>query len=230
MNLRLSVVASWVVVVSFACSHQPDPPSPWVAPQHPVPALRVVETELADVAAIERLVDGLAMLGAGEDGVAALLQLGRQMPAERLARDPAARRWLMVAVYRGVQGGGLADRFDTVRGLVDALQIAAPDSAETRFCRAYLRFVLLQDDGERLQAGALDRAIVADLGRELAGLADPALDFAGPAGWDVARIARERQRVEALLAAWPATAPVATAAATDATPVQAPAAASGSAP
>jgi hypothetical protein len=225
-----SACGAMLLLLLTACRHQPEPPSPWVRAGQPQPPLLVVETPLHDLAALEQAIDSLSRMGAADDAVALLLQVGRQLPDARLRDDAAARRWVMLAVYRGVQGSGLAERFDSVRSLVDALQAAAADAPETRFCRAYLRWILLQDDGKTLQAGALDRAIVVDLARDLAALHSDGEAFQGPQGWDAARIAREHRRVETLLASWSAAAPAAAPLGSASTATQLPSAATEATP
>lgn len=194
-------------------------------PGQAAPELALAPTNLADDAALLRLVEAYSLTGAEVEGLQVLLQTAKDLPKARLQADPTARRVVALAVYRTVRGANLNERFDAIRTLVDSLQAANPDAPETIFCRAFLRFVLLQDDGQRLQPGSLDRSIVLDLDRDLGALVEKHPKFDGPGDWSHQRILYERQRVQQMLTALP---PVGAAAA--ATPTDAPPAATATAP
>ncbi len=224
-ELRLRSAAAVLALLSCAaagCRHQPEPASAWVPPGQAAPELALAPTKLADDAALLRLVEAYSLTGAEAEGLQVLLQTAKDLPKARLQADPVARKLVALAVYRTVRGANLGERFDAIRALVDALQAASPDAPETIFCRAFLRFVLLQDDGKRLQPGTLDRSIVMDLDRDLGALTDKHPQFDGPGDWPHERILYERQRVAQMLTALPL--------AGAATPSEAPSAATATAP
>lgn len=202
---RVAVAA--LCLGALACRHQPEPATVWVSPDQAPPDLALVPVPLTDPAAMERLVESWTLLGADEEGMATLQQTARELPKARLQTDAAARRLVVLAVFRMVRGPGLAERFDAVRGLVDGLQAASPDAPETTFCRAFLRFILLRDDNGQLAAGGLERAVVADLERDLGRLVQDFPAFDGPGDWGRRRLATELPRVRALLAAMPVALP-----------------------
>jgi len=215
-----SAVAALVVLSSAAsgCRHQPEPPSAWVPPGQAAPELALAPTNLADDAALVRLVEAYSLTGAEVEGLQVLLQTAKDLPKARLQADPVARRVVALAVYRTVRGANLNERFDAIRALVDALQAASPDEPETIFCRVFLRFVLLQDDGQKVQLGSLDRSIAADLDRDLGVLVDKHPTFDGPGDWPHQRILFERQRVQQMLTLLPPVGAALAATATDAPP------------
>lgn len=193
-----------VLSVGVACRHEAPPASPWV-PAGAAPApLWLAQTPLSDGAAIEKISDAFGLLGAGDEGLSAMLRLSAQLPRSRLQSDAGSRRFLALSVYRAVRSSGFAERFDSVRGLVDSLHAAAPTAAETVFCRALLRLALLEERDGKLQARGLERALIVDLAGDLASLVRDHPQWSGPGEFDRQRLARDRQRVEALLASLPA--------------------------
>lgn len=220
---RISTVVTLTctAVLGLACRHEPPPPSPWVAAgQAPAPLL-LAQTQLSDGPAIEKVIDSFGLLGAGEEGLALLLTTANQLPRARLQVDEGARRWVALAVYRAVRSASFAERFDSVRTLVDNLHAAAPNAAEAVFCRSLLRLALLQDRDGKLAAAGIDRSIIADLSRDLRQLTSAHPNWDGPAEYDHQRLQRDQQRVEALLASLPAEATPVVAAPTAASPTAA---------
>lgn len=228
---RISVVVplACCAVLGLACRHEPPAPSPWVpAGQAPAPLL-LAQTPLGDGPAIEQIIDSFGLLGAGEEGLGLLLSTASQLPRARLQFDDGARRWIALGVYRAVRSAGFAERFDSVRTLVDNLHAAAPESAEAIFCRSLLRLALLQDRDGKLVATGIDRSIIADLARDLRQLTSAHPTWDGPAEYDRQRLQRDQQRVDALLASLAADATAATALPQAATAATAPLAASATA-
>ncbi len=221
-NLQ-SLAAFSVLLTGLAagCRHQPEPATAWVPAAQSAPVLALAATDLADEAAMGRLIDAYSLTGAEVEGLQVLVQTAKELPKARLQSDAKARRVVALAVYRTVRGANLSERFEAIRALVDALQAASPDAPETVFCRAFLRYVLLQDDGKRLAAGSLERGIIADLARDLAVLVEQHPTFDGPGDWPRGRLAFELQRVRQLLVSLPAVATPAGATPTDAGPAPA---------
>lgn len=210
-RITILVTLASCTVWGVACRHQPPPPTQWVpAGQAPAPLL-MAQTPLSDGPAIERIFDSFGLLGAGDEGLTLLLGSAKQVPRARLQVDSGARRWTALGVYRAVRSSGFADRFDSVRLLVDNLHAAAPDSAEAIFCRALLRLALLQERDGKLFATGIERSIIADLARDMKQLTSTHANWDGPGEYDRQRLVRDQQRVDALLASLPADATPATA-------------------
>ncbi len=207
-----------------ACRHEPPPPAPWVPAGTAPPPLWLAQTPLSDGPAVEQISDAFGLLGSGDEGLSAMIKVAAQLPRAKLQADAGARRWVALSVYRAVRSGGLAQRFDAVRSLVDSLHAAAADAPETIFCRALLRLALLEERNGKLQARGIERALVADLSKDLALLEQGHPQWQGPGEFDAARLRRDRQRVDELLASLPAEAS-AVAAPAEASPAAAPAAA-----
>lgn len=189
------------------CRHSPPPPSVWVpvSAQTAPPPLLLAEVAITNSAALDGLLEGLSLLG-GDDELPTILQeAASRMGPDDLERNAGARLLVCHAVYRLVRAPNFADRFPAIRAMVDALHAAAPDAPETRFSRAYLRWVLLADGQGGLAWNGLDPAIVRDLHRDLQVLADQHPEFDGPGAFDHRRIRIELAAVAALLATAPAT-------------------------
>ena len=209
---KRSVVRRMPIVVTLACCifgaaacrHQPSAPSQWGPAGQAPPPLLLAQTPLSDGPAIEKIIDSFGLLGAGDEGLTLLLGSARQIPRLRLQSDQGARRWIALGVYRAVRSSGFAERFDSVRLLVDNLHAAAPDAPEAIFCRALLRLALLQERDGKLVAAGIERSIIHDLARDMKVLTAAHAAWDGPGEYDRQRLARDQQRVAALLATLPA--------------------------
>lgn len=191
---------SVVLGSAVACRHEPPPASPWVPAGTAPPPLWLAQTPLSDSAAIETITDSFGLLGAGDEGLSAMLRTSAQVPRARLQGEAGVRRWVALSVYRAVRSSDFAERFDAVRGLVDSLHAAAPDAPETVFCRALLRLALLEERDGKLVARGIERALIADLAGDLGSLAQNHPAWDGPGEFDRQRLLRDRQKVDALLA------------------------------
>ncbi|MBI5608977.1 MAG: hypothetical protein HY902_08855, partial [Deltaproteobacteria bacterium] len=92
-----------------SCRHQPEPPSVWVPPGQAAPELALAPTNLADDAALARLVEAYSLTGAEVEGLQVLLQTAKDLPKARLQADASARRVVALAVYRTVRGANLRE-------------------------------------------------------------------------------------------------------------------------
>ncbi len=206
-----------MLVGALACRHQPLPPTAASPPGQTPPPYLLAAAPLDHTPTLDRAMAGFSLVGADQDGLEVLRTVAPQFGPEDLKRDSGARRVVVWAVYREIAARQLGERFAQIRTLVDTLQAAAPGSPETRFCRALLRLVLIERSDGDLRAAGLERGLVTDLLNDLQALV--ALSWSGPAEYDAARLAHEAERIERLLAEWPADAP------TDASPSSLPTAA-----
>jgi hypothetical protein len=165
--------------------------------------IALVEVPIGQGPQLEALLSAIERIGVAEDVTESLVGAAKQLGPTELAANPAARLWVLQAIYRLVLSKNFRERFQEVRDLTGQLHSAAPDTAETRFARAYLRWILLADGKGGLQANGVERGIVVDLEHDLALLVAQHPDFVGPSGFDHPRLETELKSVRALLAIMP---------------------------
>ena len=196
---RCAVIAA--LFLAAACQHEGPPVSVWRAPVAGRPVgVALSEVPLADPAAVERYVEGLLAVAAGDEGLDALVSIARRLDATDLARHRGARLLTMQAAFRIVRSGGLGPRFDDLRALVDGLQAAVPASPEALACRSFLRWIVVTDGHGGFKRDGLDPAIVRDLAHDLRTLADAHPAFDAPPPFDRFRIRGEAAAAENLVA------------------------------
>lgn len=203
--LRNLAVAGFAVATALGCRHSPEPPLALRAPGQPPPPYVLAEVPLDHTPSLDRAMMGFALVGADDQGLELLRTVAPQLTSDDLRRDTGARRLAMWAVYREIAARQLGERFAQIRSLVDTLQAAAPGSPEARFCRALLRLVLVERSEGDLRTAGLERGLILDLRDDLQALV--ALGWSGPAEYDSPRLAHEADRIERLLADWPAEPP-----------------------
>lgn len=186
----------------LACAHEGPPPSPYLPTmqQEAPPPVVLSETPMQGPQAWDALLTSFALLGGDEELLQWLPDAASHLDAQVLARDPSARQLTLQAIYRMVQAPNFTQRFETIRGLVDSLQAAAPQAPETIFARAFLRWVLLTDGQGHLSLHGLERPIAEDLHRDLQTLVQKFAQFQGPGEFDHGRLTRELAATEVLLA------------------------------
>lgn len=191
--------------VLAGCEHDSPPATSFVPVSSGglAPMIALVEVPIGQGRQLEALLDALDRIGAAENVTESLVGAAKQLGPSELAANPAARLWVLHAIYRLVMSKDFRERFQEVRDLTGQLHAVAPDAAETRFARAYLRWVLLADGTGGLQAKGVERGIVLDLERDLALLVAEHPAFVGPGGFDHARLDTELKSVRALLAVMP---------------------------
>ena len=194
---------SLILLLLVACEHSPPPTSPFLPAGQVPPPLVLHEVELPAQLELDVLLDGLEALGARNQVSALLEDELQRVDRQELARSPDARRLVATAVVRLSHSEDFMARFHAIRKAVDALLAVAPDAPETRFCRAYLRWILLADGQGGLRMGELAPRVVEDLAGDLRFLTQRYPDWRGPSGFDPPRLRVELARVEALLATLP---------------------------
>jgi hypothetical protein len=198
-----SLLAVTLVLATLpACAHEGPEPSPYVplVQRQAPPAVVLSETPMTGTKSWEPLLSSFSLLGGDEELLQWLPDAASHQDAQVLARDPSARQLSVQAIYRMIQAPNFTERFETIRALVDALQAAAPDSPETLFARAFLRWVLLTDGQGHLTLHGLERAIASDLQRDFRTLVEKFPQFDGPGEFDRVRLKRELAATEVLLA------------------------------
>jgi hypothetical protein len=164
------------------------------------PPLVLAEVPGPTAGGLEAVLEAHARVASDDELLAWLPELARQLQPATLQASAPARRLVVEALVRLVRHGGFAERFEQVRGLVDALQAAAPHEPETIFARAWLRWVLLSDGRGGLALGGLDRAVVGDLERDLTALVERHPNWRGPGDIDRGWCERQQLAVRRLLA------------------------------
>lgn len=202
-TLRQLLAALPLLVLLAAC-HPREPAPEVLPPGQPPEQAALVELPLDATPDLDELVSLWPNIGADDEGLAVLAEFAPKFSAQDLAQSPGARRWVAWTVARLISAGKLAETFPAIQERVNALQSAAPQAPETRFCRAVLRLLLLRGDNG-LQANDVGRGVVEDLAADLRALQG----WNGPAGFSAPRLRDELGRVEALLRDWPAAAPAA---------------------
>jgi hypothetical protein len=191
-----------LTIALLACAHEGPAPSPYLPVTHAEapPAVVLSETPMIGPKSWDALLSSFALLGGDEELLQWLPDAASHLDAQVLATDPSARQLTVQAIYRMVQAPNFTQRFETIRGLVDSLQAAAPQAPETIFARAFLRWVLLTDGQGHLSLHGLERPIAEDLHRDFKALVERYAQFDGPGEFDHARLLRELAATEVLLA------------------------------
>ncbi len=191
-----------------ACRHEAPASTQWQSPAFagdpPMLALHSVAVSPASSSvgpgsAIDDMAEAWTQIGAQRTFTEALLEGTRTLTDEVLAA-PSGRLLACHAVYRAVESGQLGERFAVVRTIVDRLVKLAPDTAETSFALAWLRWILLERRNGEVVRGDIDRDVLVDLEGLLGRLAHQHPDWDGPGAFDRRRIAAEHRAVVALLA------------------------------
>ncbi|MSP90316.1 MAG: hypothetical protein EXR79_00685 [Myxococcales bacterium] len=197
MTMRLPWACA--LALTAACQHDGPPVSIWRAPGlgRP-PAVALSEVHLDDPVAVERYIEALLAVAAGDEGLDAVVSIAKRMDAADLARHRGARLLAMQAAFRIVRSGGLGSRFDDLRALVDGLQAAAPASPEALACRSFLRWIVVTDGHGGFKRDGLDPAIVRELARDLRTLVDAHPGFDAPPPFDRVRMRAEAAAAETI--------------------------------
>lgn len=184
-----------------ACAHEAPVPALFspVAGGSPPPML-LAETSLSASSNLDALLDAFVRAGGEDEALHWLQEAAARLEPAELARNPGARQLAQHAVFRLVRASGVTARFEAIRGIIDTLQVAAPDAPETIFARAFLRWVLLTNGKGVFSRRDLDRSIAVDLARDLRALVERFPHFDGPADFDHRRLAQELAATEILLA------------------------------
>lgn len=188
-----------IPALALACEHRPPPASPFGPAGQPPAPLVLREVAMPEQAELDILLDGLNALGAQQQVTAMLEAELLRADSLELARGEAARRLVMTAVVRLSHTTDFMEHFGAIRKAVDAMLAVAPDAPETRFCRAYLRWILLADGKGGLRLGELEPHVVRDLGGDLRYLTQRYPNWRGPGEFDPPRIRLELARVDVLL-------------------------------
>ena len=189
-----------LLLVTLGCEHRMPPATPWVAAGEASPPLQLHEAPLPAMADLDVLWDGLDSMGAQRQVWTMLTDFLLRVDGATLAQSEPARRLVANAVVRLSHAPDFMEHFAAVRKAVDALLAVAPDAPETRFCRGYVRWILLADGQGGLKLGALEPRVVQDLAADLRFLAQRYPDWRGPGEFTAARLRLELSRVDALLA------------------------------
>ncbi len=203
-------LAACGLAILLACEHRPPPASPFQPAGQPPPPLVLHEVALPPSVELDRLLDGLNAIGAHQAVWSLLEDFLQSVDGPTLAHNPAARQLVANAVVRVSHAPDFMEHFPDIRKAVDALLAVSPDAPETRFCRAYLRWILLADGQGGLRMGSLEPRVVADLANDFRHLTQTYPNWRGPGEFDPPRLRQELARVEALLATAVARAPTET--------------------
>ena len=189
---------TFLLMALAACEHRPPPPSPFQPASEAPPTLVLHEAPLPPVAELDAILDGVNAIGAAQHLWQALEAFLAQVDGQELARNPDARRLVANAVVRLSHAPDFMEHFSVIRKAIDALVAASPDAPEARFCRAYMRWILMADGQGGLRPGELGPRIVQDLAADLRFLVQRYPDWQGPGEFTAARLRLELARVEAL--------------------------------
>ena len=199
--MRLKALA--LLPLLAGCEHALPPASPLVPAGAPPPPWALHDLALPDSPGLDRLFDGMLALGAEKQLHALLHDFVRDVTDRDLAGNPAARRLVAHAVLRLSHAPEFMDHFATIRQTLDRMQRVVPDAPELRFCRAYLRWILLADGQGGLHMGELAPRVALDLRADLQFLSRNHPDWQAPGEFAGDRLRRELVAVEALIAGLP---------------------------
>lgn len=187
-----ALLAALIVVSLGACQHAPPPPTPWSAVSRPSepPALALRVSQVSDSAMLNAFYEALAAYEGGQFCAETMLTSAQRIDDHSLSTLAGARLVAIHAVYRIVETRSLGKHFPAVRKLVDRLYRAAPQSPETRFATAYLRWILVNAGDGKVAANELDPSVIRDLQASLKALAEKHPNFDGPGAFDAAQIKR----------------------------------------
>jgi hypothetical protein len=203
-----------LILVCFlfaACEHRPPAATPFQPAGTGVAPVVLHEVDLPQTEELDAILDGLNAIGAQRQVWTLLFDFLEHVQSAELGQSEGARRLVANAVVRVSHAPDFMEHFGGVRKAVDALLAVAPDGAETRFCRAYLRWILLADGQGGLRLGELEPRVVVDLAGDLRFLTQRYPTWRGPGEFDPARLRAELARVEAFTAALLAKRPTETA-------------------
>ncbi len=189
-----------VALLAVACEHRPPAATPFQPAGQPLSPIVLHEAELPPTEELDVLLDGLNALGAQQQVWTMLVEFLQRVDPRELAQSESARRLVANAVVRTSHAPDFMEHFAAVRQAVDALLQVMPDAAETRFCRAYMRWILLADGHGGLRLGELEPRIVTDLAADLRFVIERYPTWRGPGGFDANRLRVELARVDALAA------------------------------
>ena len=184
-------------ILLLACEHRPPAASPFVPAGQTPPAIVLHEAPLPATEALDSLLDGLNAMGAQRAVWTFLVDFLQNVDADALGQNEAARRLAAVAVVRLSHAPDFMEHFAAIRRSVDTLLSVAPDAAETRFSRAYLRWILIADGQGGFRLGELDARVLQDLVTDLRFVTERYPTWRGPGEFDPARMRLELSRVEA---------------------------------